>query len=475
MLQPVEVGTLDPLVYAEYTDKIVMDRLKQLAGRMRGLRVLHINATPYGGGVSELLHSLVPMMRGLGLIADWHIISGDQAFFEATKAIHNALQGSERKVTPAQWEEYDDHASQNAAAMSEKYDVIIVHDPQPAPLPSIRGRGSASWIWRCHIDTSEAQPEAWRRLSEPLTAYDRLVFTSAAFIPADLDMRRVEVIPPAIDPVSPKNMELPANITERILTYLGIDLGSPLVTQVSRFDPWKDPLGVITAYRLARKQIPDLQLALIASMALDDPQGWDMYRDVVSVIGDDPRVHLATNLTGVGSVEVNAFQSRSTVIVQKSIREGFGLVVSEALWKGTPVIAGRTPGIELQAADGAGAVFIEDADTCAAAIVDLVRDRERAGELGRRGQERISAFFLLPRLLLDDLSMIHNLVSGGHPGGGQLPRDPVCGMVLPHVTATTLREGAGYSFCSDRCRALFTADSARYLLLHPAPTGAEQP
>jgi trehalose synthase len=229
------------------------------------------------------------------------------------------------------------------------------------------------------------------------------------FVPPELTVPRVEVIAPAIDPLSPKNLELDADTAVQILDWIGIDLPGRLITQVSRFDAWKDPLGVIDAYRLVREEVAGLQLALVGSMALDDPEGWEVYQQVADHAGRDPLVHIYTNLTGVGNVEVNAFQRLSEVVVQKSIREGFGLVVSESMWKGTPVVAGRAGGIPLQMPDGVGGRLVGNTEQCAAALLELLGDRELARGLGRSGRERVREHFLLPRLLADELALLRTL------------------------------------------------------------------
>jgi len=244
-------------------------------------------------------------------------------------------------------------------------------------------------------------------------------------------------------------------------------LSHPLVTQVSRFDPWKDPLGVIEAYRLAREEMPNLQLCLVGAMALDDPQGWEVYREIESLCEPDPLMHVFTNLTGVGNIEVNAFQRLSDVTIQKSIREGFGLVVSESLWKGTPVVAGRAGGIPLQMADGVGGYLVESTEECARRIVQLLKDPQHAEELGKRGQERVREHFLLPRLLVDDLQLLKALAERKpiETSDSAAPRDPVCGMSLDAAANPigATHEGVPYSFCSDHCRKRFLLSPGRYL------------
>ena len=223
---------------------------------------------------------------------------------------------------------------ENAATLDGGYDFIVIHDPQPAGLLQAYGKGSARWVWRCHIDTSEPNPAAWQFLAPYLEGFDAAVFTMAEFVPPDLPISRVETIAPAIDPLSPKNIALDPHMASQILDWIGMEIPGRLVTQISRFDKWKDPLGVIDAYRLVCEEIGGLQLALVGSMALDDPEGWDVYRQVSEAAERDELIHVYTNLTGVGNVEVNAFQRLSEVVVQKSIREGFGLVVSESLVEG---------------------------------------------------------------------------------------------------------------------------------------------
>ena len=286
---------------------------------------------------------------------------------------------------------------------------MIVHDPQPAALLSVHGKRDARWVWRCHIDTSEPNAETWAFLRPYLADFDAAVFTMPQFVPLDFPVARVEVIAPAIDPLSPKNLELDLETARQILDWIGVELPGRLVTQGSRFDAWKDPLGVLAAYRLVREEIGELQLALGGSMALDDPEGWEVYGQVAEHAADDPQIHLYTNLTGVGNVEVNAFQRLSEAIVQKSIREGFGLVVSEALWKGTPVVAGRAGGIPLQMPDGVGGKMVDSVDECATALLSLLQDPDAAEELGRSGREHVREHFLLPRLLMEELRLLATL------------------------------------------------------------------
>ncbi|MFK0246049.1 glycosyltransferase [Amycolatopsis azurea] len=466
MLQTVDVGELSIESYRSVVPDQIMDPLLETARDLRGARVLHLSATPYGGGVSELLRSAVPLYNDLGVRTTWKIIGGNPPFFAVTKKLHNALQGESRKpLTREDQDLYERTAETNAAELRSDpqfggYDFVFVHDPQPSAVLSFLDKGSASWIWRCHIDTSAPSATAWDYLKTFLAGYDATVFTMSQFVPPDLAPERVDIIPPAIDPLSPKNMSLDDRTAHAVLNWIGIEPDRPLITQVSRFDPWKDPLGVIEAFRIVRRRTPGLQLALVGSMALDDPEAWDVYRAISAESEDDPAIHLFTNLTGVGNVEVNAFQRVSTVMVQKSIREGFGLVVSEALWKGTPVVAGATGGIPLQVADDSGGLLVDSIAGCAEAIGTLLSDPAGAAALGAAGKERVRRHFLLPRLLLDELTLVKGIGRGIAPAeltavGDH--RDPVCGMATYPADGVPTADFAGqtFRFCSRRCRELF--------------------
>lgn len=411
MLKAVDVGRQTIASYEASAGVDAVGRLRQVAAGLRGLRLLHLNATPYGGGVAEILRSEVPLLRDLGIESDWKVITGDAAFFSATKAIHNGLQGARAGLTTEQKESWLTHSTRNAALLESSYDVVFVHDPQPLALRELHGRDHARWVWRCHIDTSEPNPEVWELLRPYLASYDAAVYTMAEFVPPDVPPVRLVVIPPAIDPESPKNIDLDGHTARRLLEWIGVETARPLMTQVSRFDQWKDPLGVVAAWRLVREQVPNLQLALVGAMALDDPEGWEIYRAVQEATRDDPDVHLFSNLNGVSNAEVNAFQKLSDVVVQKSVREGFGLVVSETLWKGTPVVAGRAGGIPLQMPEGVGGFLIDSVEECAERVLWLLRHSAEGRRLGARGRAWVHDHFLLPRLITDELRLAASLVS----------------------------------------------------------------
>jgi trehalose synthase len=409
MLRLVDVGPKSLEGYTQVLGQKQVDELRGLAAPFRKARVAHINATSYGGGVSELLRSLVPLYRSLGIQADWLVIPGSRDFFDVTKGLHNALQGAEFDITEEAKGIYLSQNQRIADALERDYDYVVVHDPQPAPLRTLHGRDGARWVWRCHIDTSEPNPEALALLKPFIAEYDALVFTMEEFVPAALRGQRVAIIPPAIDPLSPKNMAAPADLCSQIVEWTGVSLNHLLITQISRFDPWKDPLGVIEVYRRVREEVPGTQLALLGQMALDDPEGWDLYETILSQTVGDPDIHVLTNFTGIGNMEVNAFQCCSSVVLQKSLREGFGLVVSEALWKGTPVVAGRAGGIPMQMPEGTGGYLVDSIDDCVEKTVRLLRDPREAQELGTSGRRHVKEQFLITRLLADELRLLASL------------------------------------------------------------------
>ncbi len=385
--------------------------LLALASKLRGKRVAHISATPYGGGVSELLHSIVPLQRDVGLDAHWFVLTGSPDFFEATKTIHNALQGAPVALSPDLLATYRHFNELNAAEFDDKYDYVIVHDPQPAPLVSLC-EGQGAWIWRCHIDLTNPNPSLLAMLRPHLEAYDGVMFSAAEYQPRDAGLRRVFIVPPAIDPTSPKNRHVYDEERESILSQLDFDPDRPVLSQVGRFDPWKDPQGVIDAYRLVKEKIPDVQLLFVASMALDDPEGWLWFERSARHAGEDPDVHFLTDLRGVHALEVNVIQRETDVALVKSLREGFGLVVSEALWKRVPVVGGNVGGIRLQIRDGRNGYLVSSVGETADRAVELLRAPERRKAMGRSGREYVRRHFLITRYLRDYLKIFLECRSG---------------------------------------------------------------
>jgi|SRR6267378_1437830 len=464
MLEQVHVGPRSLDAYRGIAPNDLIDDLLSASKDFKGARVAHLNATAYGGGVSELLRSAIPILNNLGLVAHWKTIAGDQRFFQVTKKIHNGLQGAPHDLTAADREAYLSTSRRNAKLFEEDYDFVFLHDPQPAAILSMHGKRGARWIWRCHIDTSTPNPNVWSFLRGYMTEFDAAVFTMKKFVPSDFPISNVDIFPPAIDPLSPKNMSLADDTARPVLQWIGIDLDRPLIAQVSRFDSWKDPSGVIEVYRMLRREFPLLQLAMVGSMALDDPEGWDIYHKIIDEVRRDPDIHVFTNLIGVGNVEVNAFQRLSRVVIQKSIREGFGLVVSEAMWKTTPVVAGNAGGIPLQMADGVGGLLVENTEECASAVRSLLMDPSRGHELAHRGRERVRRHFLLPRLLLNELRLMKELAAGRgiRDAAWRSTRDPVCGLPVRPDDFTATVDRQTFRFCSDTCRSEFLRHIQQY-------------
>ncbi len=408
MLQPVSVGHKYLSDYASIVGRPLVDEIRERAERLKGKRILHVSATAFGGGVSEILYTLIPLMIDVGLDCEWHVIYGREEFFNATKVMHNALQGNPQDLTEEQWEVWERYNKINAEQLSDGWDVCIVHDPQPAALASLVPGNARNWIWRCHIDLSTPNPATVARLLPYLQHYPASVFHLQQYVPDGID-GRAHIVPPAIDPLAPKNMAFSPEDAVYICDQFGIDVDRPLLCQVSRFDPWKDPLGVIDAYRIVKEGIPEVQLALVGSMATDDPEGWDFFNSTVAHANGDPDIHILKNLNNVGAIEVNAFQSYSDVVIQKSTREGFGLTVSEAIWKARPFIGGDVGGIPLQIADGESGFLVSTVEECAARALEILRDPTLGKRLGRAGKERVRQRFLTPRLLRDWLEIFEDV------------------------------------------------------------------
>lgn len=412
MLTPVAVTPKHLESYRSVVREGALEAIREDAIHLAGKRVLHVNATPYGGGVAEILTSLVPLMRDLGILADWKVIEGADEFFKVTKNMHNALQGKD-----VQWSSEARHTwvEQNRANAAdwEDYDFVVIHDPQPAPILKIlRAEGEnpgGKWLWRCHIDLTNAQPEAWDMLCPFVKEYDATIWTMRDYVREGTPEHNLFIAPPAIDPLSAKNAPLDPLVMAEVLQRYGIDAGRPMVTQVSRFDPWKDPLGVIDAYRMAKERHPGLQLVLAGSMAHDDPEGWEWYEKVLRHCGEDYDIKVLTNLNGVGNVEINAFQQAARVVIQKSTREGFGLVVAEGLWKGRPCIGGRVGGIPLQVRDGQNGYLVSSVDECGRRLTELLDDPQKCDEMGAAGREDVRGQFLITRYLHDYVRMFLKL------------------------------------------------------------------
>jgi trehalose synthase len=411
LLQEVALGHKTLTDYTHIVGKDLTERIRELAEPLKGKRILHVSATAFGGGVSEILYTMVPLMRDVGLDAHWHVIFGKEEFFNATKLLHNSLQGAEETLTDEQWEIFDEINAINAEGLQGEWDVIIVHDPQPIGLRRGAREKGGKWIWRCHIDLSTPNPAPIERLLPMIEEYDASVWHMDQYVPNDMGRHReaVNIIPPAIDPLSPKNMAFSPEDAAFVCRQFGIDVDRPLITQVSRFDPWKDPIGVIDAYRQVTEKVPEAQLAMVGSMATDDPEGMEYFQKTFEYAGGDEDIKILSNLNNVGAIEVNAFQSQSDICLQKSIREGFGLTVTEALWKGRPTVAGNVGGIPLQIEDGVSGYLVNSPEECAERCLEILGDPELGKKLGREGKEHARREFLTPRLLRDWLQLFTDL------------------------------------------------------------------
>ncbi|HXK14597.1 MAG TPA: glycosyltransferase [Gaiellaceae bacterium] len=420
MLPLVNVGHKSLGDYATLVSRGLMDEIRRLAEPLQGKRVAHVSATAFGGGVAEINYTLVPLMADAGLEVEWRIIRGADEFFNVTKAIHNGLQGDPRSLTPEEQEIFRRYNAENAAEFAaDEYDYVIIHDPQPIGMIDAFPARKTKWIWRGHIDFSTPNPDVMDFLLPSLRKYDDAIFHMREYAPNADDLPEIVIWPPAIDPLMPKNMALSQEDAAYILDQFGIDVERPLLTQVSRFDPWKDPVGVIDAYRLVKQQFPEVQLALVGSMAHDDPEGWDYYNRTVEYAGDDPDIYILSNMNSVGAVEVNAFQVNSSALIQKSIKEGFGLTVTEALWKGKPMVAGRVGGIVAQITDGETGWLVDSVEGCAQACIEVLREPAEARARALRGKEHVRRHFLTPRLLRDWL-VLFNRLAGNDTGGSTI-------------------------------------------------------
>jgi trehalose synthase len=435
MLQCVEVAPRRLTAYERLIPEALYHEIADRAASLRGSRVVHINATPQGGGVAEILHSLVPLLQSVGVRASWYVLPPDDAFFEVTKRLHNWLQGAPGHVHAHHKRVYQEYLERLGTQMQDlDADVWIVHDPQPLPLVALaplKGRT----VWRCHIDCSSPNGGVREYLLPWIRQYDRAIFSMPEYVLGPLSADQVRIMYPAIDPLTRKNRRLSLTQARGILAGLGIDPGRPLVTQVSRFDPWKNPWQAVDAYRLAKGAVPGLQLALVGVFsAKDDPEAPRIYEEIVRYADSDPDIHLFADASCVGAREVNAFQTGSDVVLQRSVREGFGLVVTEAMWKARPVVATPVGGIGVQIDDGVNGFLTETTDGCAARMVELLREPRLARDIGRAARATVRGQFLLPRLLRDHLDLYDELL--------QAQQGPTAGRVTAHQHALSEADSA---------------------------------
>jgi trehalose synthase len=414
LLERVPLLDKDIADYADVVEPGTLERIRDLAEPLRGKRVLHVNATAYGGGVAELLATHVALLQSVGIEAEWQVIHGSDEFFAVTKTVHNALQGADVEWTRQMERVYLERVLDNALLLEGDWDYVVIHDPQPAAMRDyVRARGLApdttKWIWRCHIDLTDANPRVFEFFRPFVEQYDAAVFTMPQFVPSSLTMDNIVFAPPCIDPLSVKNLDLPEPFVKEIVKQYGVRTSDPLIVQVSRFDPWKDPIGVIEAYNIVKQEIPDVQLVLAGSMATDDPEGFHYWELANEARAGDTNVHLLSNIQQIGNVQINAFQRAADVVMQKSLREGFGLTVAEGMWKDRPVIGGRCGGITLQIDDGINGFLIDTVDEAAERTIELLKDPARADAMGAAGKERVRREFISTRELEDWLRVFTSL------------------------------------------------------------------
>jgi trehalose synthase len=381
-----------------------IDDLQLLADRLKGKSIQNINSTAVGGGVAEILTRMVPLLKELGVDASWDVIKGNEKFFAITKSIHNSLHGMDQEVSLEDWKYFREVNRRNAEDLDLFADIVLIHDPQPLAL--VEKKKNNKWIWRCHIDLSNPQPSVFGFLEPFIQSYDAAVFSAPAFGRRDMEIRQV-LIPPSIDPLSDKNKELPHSAIDGVLDRFQIDRDRPLVTQISRFDRLKDPSGVIEVYRRAKKHF-DCQLILAGGGASDDPEGLRILEKIKKAEEEDPDIHVLY-LPPSSDIEINALQRASTVILQKSLREGFGLTVTEALWKERPVIASAVGGIPLQISHEHSGILTYSVEGTAYYLQELLNNPEYAQTLGRNGREEVKKNFLLTRQVRDYLLLFLSL------------------------------------------------------------------
>jgi trehalose synthase len=395
--------------YAEITGGSVIEQLRQLADNLKGASVVHVNSTRVGGGVAEILDKMVPLMRELGLETRWEVITGDPDFYQCTKSFHNALQGNPIDVPANLLNAYERTNHENAETLRpvlEEADFVIIHDPQPAMLYSLCPDKKGKWVWRCHIDLSRPYRRVWKYLMQYVQDYDASIFSLAAFARALPHTQFL--IPPSIDPLSDKNCELSADEIADVQRRFEIDPERPMILQVSRFDRFKDPVGVIQAYRLAKEYSPGLQLVLAGGTATDDPEGDIVLQEVRAAGGDDPDLKVLL-LPPDAHRTINALQRAADIVLQKSIKEGFGLTVTEAMLKGKPVIGGNAGGIRIQVVNHHTGFLVDSPEGAALRIRQLLQNRSKLNEMGEKARKFAMENFLITRHLRDYLALMVSL------------------------------------------------------------------
>lgn len=400
--------------YAKITGDGVIDQLYQLSKSLKGKKVIHVNSTREGGGVAEILHKLVPLMNELEIDTSWEIISGEPTFYQCTKSFHNALQGNPVEISDRLLKSYEETNKRNIEehrSNLKEADIVIIHDPQPAPYISYCPERKGKWVWRCHIDVSRPYRPVWKYLRNFVLEYDASIFSLANF--SQRLPHPQYLISPSIDPLSDKNIELKRKEINAVYDRFTIDRHRPLITQVSRYDRFKDPIGVIQAYRLAKKFVPDLQLVLAGGGATDDPEGETVLNEVYAAAENDESIHILL-LPSDGHRTINALQRASDIVLQKSVKEGFGLTVTEAMWKGKPVIGSNTGGIQLQVVNHHTGFLVDTPEGAALRIRYLLYHKDKMKEMGEKAHQFVLDNFLITRHLREYLTLMVGLLNGNH-------------------------------------------------------------
>jgi len=398
-------------LYSAIVGERVISHLRQLASRLSGLKIVHVNSTRSGGGVAEILDRFIPLQKELGMDVAWEIIEGGEDFYKCTKAFHNSLQGTHIEIPETllkAYEEANARAAERLRPRLEEADFVFIHDPQPAPLLNLCPDRKGKWIWRCHIDVSRPSRPTWRYLRQFVQGYDASIFSLPDF--SQTLPHPQYIIPPSIDPLSEKNMDLEEHEVRAVYDRFGLDPSRPMILQVSRFDRFKDPIGVIRAYRLAKAFLP-IQLVLAGGGASDDPEGAVVLEEVRAAANEDPDIHIL-DLPPDAHRTINALQRASDVVLQKSIKEGFGLVVTEAMWKGKPVIGGDTGGIRLQVINHHTGFLVQTPEGAALRVRYLLHNRDRLRDMGLKAKELVRENFLLTRHLREYLTLMVALTYG---------------------------------------------------------------
>lgn len=408
---PVELKDVQLTDYEAVIGSEEVAEIRRLAGYLRGARIQHVNSTAVGGGVAEILARLVPLMRDVGLDARWDIFTGNPEFYRVTKAFHNALHGADERITPEMYRTFQQTTDVNLGMVEKDSDFFAIHDPQPVGLVERKGDTKGKWMWRCHIDLAESDTGIWGFLRAYVDRYDGAIFHLPDYA-KDLSIPEF-LITPAIDPLHEKNMDLPQEEIRATLRRYEVDPARPIVLQVSRFDRLKDPVGVIQAYRLARRMV-DCQLVLAGGSASDDPEGMQVLAEVREASGTDPDIHIL-DLPPDAHRTINALQRGATVVVQKSLREGFGLVVTEAMWKARPVVGGAVGGIRRQIIQGSTGFLVSSVEGCAFRIRQLLGNPGLARRLGENAQEHIRRTYLTPAYLKNWLLALLAVRHGREP------------------------------------------------------------